>query len=79
MYSAHEDSFCEILARNYAPGSATHMLLEHELFGVISKSNMLLEHVLNATAPGAYLLYTHCEFKYVPPYSILDLEYYSRL
>ena len=36
---------------------------------------MLQEHILNATAPGAWFLYTHCAFKYTPPYSILATSY----
>ena len=39
---------------------------------------MLQENVLNATTPEAYLLYMHSAFEYAPPWSILDLEYYSR-
>ena len=71
--------FCEILAR-YTPGAWI-------IWSNIPSPTCYKEHVLNATAPGAYLLYEHkqykqCAFEYTPPGSIiglLDLEHYSRL
>ena len=69
------DNFCEILARNYAPGAAAP--------GAFTPGAWIIRsNILSPTCSRSMfwnLLYTQCAFKYVPPWSIVNLEYYSRL
>ena len=72
--------FGEIVAQNYVPGVAAPRPAAPGTYAagagiiwsnMLSPTNMLQEQ--NATAPGAFSYYTHCAFKYVPLWSILQL------